>query len=164
MKNVTYVNGLQSCAYCELQGFFCYTPVGADYVTCPCCRKYDFLNANDNDKYKNTKFDFLFEEEFDDDLRNTYQYCDHCNIIYSVGCVHSIRGCTDDVYNCHFIKKWKDKSTNIEYEGMPLFADTNDWFENVNNVVVLQMYCPHNGDKCEQTRYPISGTRCGLEK
>jgi hypothetical protein len=160
MKNITCVKGMKKCHYCELQGFFCYTPFGADYETCPCCGTHDFLNTSSN---YSEKYHFLFDSEFDDDLRNTYRYCDHCNIIFELGCVHSNRGCTDSVYNCHFIKKWKDKSTNIEYEGMPLFTDKHDWFENVNNVLVLQMYCPHHGNTCEKTSYPITRSSCYLE-
>ena len=59
-----------------------------------------------------------------------------------------------DIVN--FVKKWKDKNTNIEYEGMPQFDDNDDWFNNVNNIEVLQMCCPHNGNKCKKSGYPIS--------
>ena len=38
------VNELQECNRCKLKGFFCYTPFGADFETCPCCGKNDFLN------------------------------------------------------------------------------------------------------------------------
>ena len=44
MKNKMCVNELQECNRCKLKGFFCYTPFGADFETCPCCGKNDFLN------------------------------------------------------------------------------------------------------------------------
>jgi len=157
MKNNTNVKQVQKCYHCGLEGFFCYTPNGANYETCPCCGEYDLLSNNkEPDKY-----DFLFEDEFDNDMRRLYYYCKCCKIIFELGCKHCIVGCTDDTYNCHFIKKWKDKLTNIEYQGMPIFDDEDDWFNNVNNVEVLEMCCPHNGYKCSKT-YHENTRNCWL--
>ena len=78
MKNVTCINNLQSCNSCKLKGFFCYTPDGADFETCPGCGRDDFLNSSVNYKKIPTKYDFLFEDEFDDDMRNEYRYCEFC--------------------------------------------------------------------------------------
>ena len=156
MKNTCYVNNLFKCWFCQQKGFFCYTPEGGDFETCPCCGRNDFLNTSvnykENPKYKEnpTKYDFLFEDEFQDDMRLIYKYCDFCKIIFKLGCIHYNGGCTSNVFNCHFIKKWKHKDTNIEYEGMPLFDDDEDWFNNVNNVEILEMYCPHNNNKCKK--------------
>lgn len=147
MKNVLCVDKVYNCNYCELNGFFCYTPFGGDYETCPCCGKFDFLNSTNS-----TKYDFLFEDDFENDIRYIYKYCDYCNIIFQLGCVHYNGGCTDDVYNCHFIKKWKHKVSNIEYKGMPKFDDKDDWFNNVNDIEVLEMYCPHNNNQCIKSR------------
>ena len=152
MKNTLYVDKVQNCYSCKLKGFFCYTPQGGDFETCPCCGNYDFLNASVNDENGPTIYDFLLEDEFDNDMRNVYSYCNHCNIIFTLGCDHYNGGCTDVIYNCHFIKKWKNKITNIEYEGMPKFDDKDDWFNNVNNVEVLEIYCPHNHVKCTKIR------------
>ena len=155
MKNITCVKSLQNCYSCKLKGFFCLTPNGADFETCPCCGHNDFLNTCVNYKKQPTKYDFLFEDEFENDMRNKYKYCDFCKIIFELGCYHYIGGCTDNIYNCHFIKKWKDQDKDIIYEGMPQFDDSEDWFNNVNNIEVLQMYCPHNNHKCNKG-YPIS--------
>lgn len=155
MKNTVCVNKLQHCSYCKIKGFFCYTPSDADFETCPCCGYDDFLNDIVNYKDAPTKYNFLFEDGYENDKRNVYRYCDFCKIIFELGCMHYNGGCTSNVYNCHFIKKWKDKITNIEYEGMPIFDDKDDWFDNVNNIEVLQMYCPHKGDKCKQTTYQV---------
>ena len=70
MKNITCVNSLQSCFICKLNGFFCYTPDGADFETCPCCGNKDFLNST-----KIKKYDVLYEDKFDDDIRREYRYC-----------------------------------------------------------------------------------------
>ena len=157
MKNITCINNLQSCHICKLKGFFCYTPDGADFETCPGCGRNDFLNNSVNYKNIPTKYDFLFEDEFDNDMRNEYRYCEFCKIIFKLGCPHYFGGCTTNIYNCHFVKKWKDKNTNIEYQGMPQFDDNNDWFNNVNSIEVLQMCCPHNDNKCKKRGHPISG-------
>jgi len=160
MKNILSVNSVYQCIYCNLNGFFCYTPDGADFETCPCCGKDDFLNTITYKDYP-TKYDFLFETEFEDDMRNKYRYCDSCHIIFQLGCMHYNGGCTSNVFNCHFIKKWKHKVNNIEYKGMPIFDNEDDWFNNVNNVEVLQMYCPHNKNKCKNS-YHNNEDKCEL--
>jgi hypothetical protein len=148
MKNATTVNKMHYCYHCKLKGFFCSTPFGADYETCPCCGGYDFLgNVTD------TKYDFLYDAENVHDIRKKYNFCTRCNIIYTLGCEHSDWGCTDVIYNCHFIKKWKNKVTETIYEGMPLFDNIDDWFNNANNVEVLELYCPHKNAACSKTRY-----------
>ena len=155
MRNIIYVKEFSKCYDCNMKGFFVYTPQGADYYTCPCCGKCDFLNYYcDNNKY-----DFLYnDDEYANDMRNSYIYCGSCKIIFELGCMHYSGGCTDNVYNSHFIKKWKNKITDENYEGMPQFDDAIDWFDNVNNIEVLEMYCPHNGNKCKNTIYEIKET------
>jgi len=149
MKNITNVKEISFCDYCDLKGFFCRTPCGADFTTCPCCGGDDYVNnLSDSD------YDAIYENE--NDMRIEYKYCNKCKIIFELGCTHAAIGCTDNVYNAHFIKKWKDKITNIEYEGMPEFDDENDWFNNVNNIQVLQIHCPHIGAHCSKTRHPVT--------
>jgi hypothetical protein len=173
MKNIICIKGLSNCSYCHMDGFFCETPSGSDYHTCPCCGKPDFkylvtsearftkrLNLTNTEQL--TKYDFLKKEEYDDDMRNTFDFCDSCNIIFELGCTHSSRGCTDDIYNCHFISKWKNKVTNEEHNGMPQFENSDDWFDNVNSVEVLEMYCPHNGNRCKKTHYEITSLPCNI--
>ena len=161
MKNTLCVGKVYYCYNCKIKGFFCYTPNGADFETCPSCGKYDYLNSSVNDVTTPTKYDFLSEDEYANDMRNLYSYCEHCKIIFKLGCMHYNGGCTDNTYNCHFIKRWKDKINNIEYEGMPMFDDNEDWFNNVNNVEILQMYCPHHNDKCKKNKSKING-ECNL--
>lgn len=162
MKNILCVKELSKCDSCHMKGFFCFTPVGADFHTCPCCGKYDFLNDTTCFTRIPTKYDFLGDPQYDEDMRNTFRYCDNCKILFNLGCMHYAGGCTDNVYNCHFIQKWKNKSTNETHEGMPQFEDTEDWFNNVNNVDVLQMYCPHKSNICKSTRYTINNETCDL--
>lgn len=173
MKNISCVKELSSCEACKLKGFFCYTPHEGDFKTCPCCGKYDFLNnyAYNNTAYNvnlrgtSTQYDFLHEDEFENDMRYAYNYsyCNNCNIIFQVGCIHRHVEYDDNIYNCHFIKKWKHKVTNIEYEGMSMFDDEDDWFNNANNVEVLQMYCPHNNNKCTKS-FNDNNFECSLVK
>ncbi len=176
MKNITNVNELQKCYYCGLRGFFCGTPFGADYESCPCCGNNDFLNTawtlydKNKEQYKKyEKYECLFdfydkcdEKELYNEMRLRFRYCNKCNIIFILGCMHNHRGCTDDIFNAHFIQKWKDKSTNIIYEGMPHFTDENDWFDNVNNVEVIKMYCPHKKTRCNNSHYEITEHLCSL--
>jgi hypothetical protein len=152
MKNGLCVNKTHYCFACNQKGFFCETPMGGDYNTCPCCGKYDFLNNNIN----YPKYIFLLDDEYEDDIRYKYNYCEHCNVLFELGCMHYAGGCTSNVYNAHFIKKWKHKITNIEYEGMPQFDDKHDWFDNANYVEVLEMHCPHNGNKCKEGGHEIN--------
>jgi hypothetical protein len=96
-------------------------------------------------------------------MRRIYNYCDKCNILFELGCTHCVVGCTSDVYNGHFIKQWTDKTTDIVYDGMPQFDNVDDWFDNANNVEVLEMFCPHNNNKCKKSRYPATdGFNCDL--
>ena len=162
MKNISYVigNELQECKGCKLKGVFSYNLNGGSFQTCPCCGKNDFLN--DTIKYKKnpTKYGFIFEDyddyhdeydndKYQNDIRIKYRYCNFCKILFDSGCIHYIAKGSDDVTNGHFIKKWKNKITGIVYQGMPQFDNEDDWLINANNVQVLQMYCPHNSNKCK---------------
>jgi hypothetical protein len=37
MKNANYIETIVSCYACKQGGFFCTTPFGGDYHTCPLC-------------------------------------------------------------------------------------------------------------------------------
>jgi hypothetical protein len=43
----------------------------------------------------------------------------------------------------------------IQYDGMPQLESDKEWFDHVNDVEVLKMYCPHAGAHCSQ----MSATR-----
>jgi hypothetical protein len=153
MKNTLCVDKVHFCYHCKFNGFFVSTPQDGDFTRCPCCAKHDFLSDTLNYTNSPTEYDFLFEDEFENDIRIAFNYCNDCNIIFQLGCVHykGPKGeCGSNIFNCHFIKKWKHKVTNIEYEGMPKFDDKDDWFNNATNVEVLEMYCPHNNNKCSK--------------
>lgn len=148
MKNTVMLYNLQKCISCELKGFFCYSSDDGNNVKCSSCGNGDFLNSNLN----NEKYQFLFEDyKFDHDMRNLYKYCNFCKIIFDVGCLHNNNESTNVTYNCHFVKKWIDNTTKITYDGMPEFDNEHDWFDNINNIKILEMYCPHKGNKCSKT-------------
>lgn len=155
MKNISCECNMKlRCYLCKVIGFFCYKPEDGEYVSCPCCKENDYLSRI----YVEETHDFLNEDEYVNDMRNFYNYCETCRILFEVGCTHIRVGCSCDVYNAHFIKKWTDKTTNVIYDGMPQFDNNDDWFHNVNNVEVLEMYCPHKDGKCAATSYPIDET------
>ena len=39
---------------------------------------------------------------------------------------------------------------------MVQFENTDDWFNNANNVEVLQLYCPHNKNICKKNYHKLS--------
>lgn len=140
MRNITNVPSMQSCTCCNQQGFFCYTPDGADYITCPCCGLSDDEHRHWDDDY---------EEGHD---LEEFHYCKQCKIMFKVACIHRMLGCTSSVYNCHFVKRWKNKITGEEFFGMPEFNDFNDLKENEKNVEILELICPHNGAVCPESK------------
>ncbi len=45
------------------------------------------------------------------------------------------------IQEAHLIFEWKDKTTNIIYNGMPFFENADDWKKNANNVEVIRWIC-----------------------
>lgn len=151
MRNTKNVYNTYKCFACDMKGFFIETPCGADYYTCPCCNKYDFLHRIMNKLEDDNKYEkIFFDDNCDNDLRCSWSYCDTCKIIFEVGCMHYNGGCTSNVYNAHFIKKWKMKDSDIIFEGMPAFDNSDEWFDKANNIIILEKWCPHLGNKCKQ--------------
>ena len=152
MKNILS-NSLETnavCYGCNLTGFLCTTPSGADYTTCPCCRQMDFKNesapfSNPMDLEASGKLNRLFwadETVGEPDIRLEYEYCRACKIIFDAACIHAENGCTSSVYHAHFIASWKNIETGVTYEnGMPQFDDACDWFENAPKVKIIRMMC-----------------------
>jgi hypothetical protein len=93
MRNTRIVNEVQHCYCCKRNGFFVYTPDGADYSTCPCCGSGDFLNNNTTDR----RIDALFDEYDGNNMRHKYSYCGKCKILFDAGCVHKKLGCTSTI-------------------------------------------------------------------
>jgi hypothetical protein len=147
MKNITQANTMVKCYNCNMNGFFCYTPNGADFDTCPFCGQNDYLYAGDHDNF----------EEISNILKKCkigFSFCSSCRILYHTGCTHAVNGCTDDTYNAHVIKLWKYNGTI--YEGMPQFASIDEWLKQIQKIEVLEMICLNNGNHCEKGRYPKS--------
>lgn len=148
------------CIICKINGFYCETPQGADYNTCPLCEHYDFYQGSYiYDKKLHEKY---FGLNIDDDEKEgmnvytEYSFCEKCKIVFDVGCVHGCNGCTDDVYNGHFISKYKYK--DIEYIGMPYFESIDEWFNEMPKIEILKWCCPNTIEKktCSRPSYPIS--------
>jgi hypothetical protein len=159
MKNGSYVPSKSSCYKCNVEGYYCTTPEGGEYNTCPLCNNYDYMSSELNKPNNERIYDFDVDV---DDMRhnNEYPYCNNCNIIYRLGCIHSNHGCTDSIFNCHMIKKWKLIYSDQIFEGMPIFDDSNDWYNNANNIIVLELWC--TGNKCSRSHYQLR--ECFLNK
>lgn len=164
MKNLDKIYNNVKCYDCNLNGFFCYTPFGADYHTCPLCGAFDYMgDVATND---------IYDKWCEIDLEG--YYCHKCNILFQTGCTHKSKGCTDDVYNAHLIGKYKYK--DIEYIGMPQFDSVDEFIEeiitnNMKNIEILEWICVNNGWHCKgdkhgypKSKYPTHYDQCYLIK
>lgn len=133
------------CFKCNTNGFYCETPQGADYNTCPLCGHHDFYQGSYiyNKKLHEKYFGLNIDDNEEDYLK--YSFCEKCKIIFDVGCVHGSNGCTDNVYNGHFISKYK--YNNVEYIGMPQFDSIDEWFNEMPKIEILKWCCPNTIEK-----------------
>jgi len=138
MKNANYIETINKCFCCKRGGFFVETPSGGDYNTCPLCGAYDY------DGYNNTEY-----------YHHELNFCGTCCIMYDIGCTHASIGCTDDVYNGHVIGKWKHKTTDIIYNGMPQFDRVREWKDNAMDVEILDIVCLNNNYHCDESYHTI---------
>ena len=165
MKNITSVASGVSCTLCGLNGYITQSPNGGDYITCPLCAYGQYGSSPEDDKrYKMDNIDYMD----DDDLRNQ-AYCDKCRIIFDMGCDHAENGCSAGYSNGHMIGKWKYKTKEEIYIGMPQFNDLADWYNHVNDIEILGWVCPNNGIHCPKAGYPESRcpqyySKCDLQK
>lgn len=172
MKNIILLTKKTMCHECKLNGFYCYTPRGADYYTCPLCKNNDFFNGI----AEYDEFYYLHKKYFNnydniDKIDEIYQknlFCSNCKIIFDIGCVHGCNGCTDDCYNGHFIGRYKYNS--IEYIGMPCFDSIEEWYNEIKNIEILEWICPNDNTLfCCKATYPInthpkSYNKCKLQR
>jgi len=137
MKNIIEFNhnGIR-CTGCNISGFFNWTPNGGDYITCPLCNSGSQYIEMDNPEYE---------------PNHDFDYCTKCNILYCIGCVHSVAGCSDNTFNGHLIGKWKYDG-NV-YVGMPCFDNLDEYLEKYKNIEILEEICPNNGIQCENSFY-----------
>jgi hypothetical protein len=151
MKNLVQLNTLAECGLCNTRMFVSFTPNGADYLSCPCCCGHDFYHWADS--YDPDVFQKYFNdaEENDDSLFAKYGFCENCRIVFDLGCVHSVNGCTEDCYNAHFISKNQYK--NEIYDGMPQFDSVDEWYHEFPNIVILKWICLNNGKICKNAVY-----------
>jgi hypothetical protein len=146
MKNIVEILPKTKCESCNSIGAFCYTPCGADWITCPIC-------DGRNDLVDDTQFPLYYDSD-NKYLNNSY--CSNCKIMFDVGCTHAVNGCTDDCYNGHLIKKWKNIKENIIYDGMPQFDSDEEWYNNAFNIEIISWYCVNNSEHCNRGYYPKS--------
>lgn len=137
MKNIVSFSNNVRCYSCGKNGFFAYTPDGADFHSCPLCENKNWYEP---DKSSLDDFD--------------YYYCEHCRIIFNTGCKHAANGCTSDCYNGHLIGKWEYKG--ITYVGMPQFDSVDEFLNELPYINILEWICPNNGWHCDGGYYPKS--------
>ncbi len=131
-------------------GFLCSTPHGGDCKTCPCC------DHTVKDNY------------YKDDVFEDYEFCDRCGIIFDIGCAYEVRGCTSDIYNGHFIGKWRYKDQI--YTGMPQFASLDELHSEIADIEILEWICINHGAYSDSTvfysydKYPQYYMPCPLKK
>jgi hypothetical protein len=144
MKNVPLLMGSQ---------YHYTTPCGGDYSTCPYCDSWDTVE----DIMKGLG---MTEEEIqkvtDMEDNRSLSYCGSCRLISFGGCTYEENGCTDGKYNGHFIAEWIDKKTGETYIGMPRFDSNQEWFDRVNDIKIVKLYCPNNGAHSSGGSYPKS--------
>lgn len=166
MKNLIEINNIVTCYSCNQNGFFCYTPDGADYNTCPLCTNYDYVNSTYMfDKPLHDKY-FLEHDDNDisginayfpvsDEQQNEcFNYCGSCKIVFIVGCRHACNGCTSCCYNGHLIGKWSYKGE--QYIGMPQFDSIDELVNEGKHITIIEWFCPNNGLHCSGGSYPKS--------
>lgn len=150
MKNANYIETICKCYMCEKPGFFCTTPSGVDYTTCPLCR-------TGNDELTEYQLDCLEQLEYTLTVDNSFssELCPVCLILYDTGCIHSHVGCTADVYNGHIISKWRHCTTGFIYDGMPQFDSIQEVMKCGKDVEILEITCLNNEFHCTKTYHPI---------
>lgn len=155
MKNLDNVETICKCYSCKKIGFFCETPFSGDRTTCPLCNEMCDIDQ------------LLSTDEFRQMVAHTKEcgvevfqlgICTKCNIVYDLGCTHSIQGCTDDIYNAHVISKWMHIPTHLIYNGMPRFENLDDIKTHFRDVHILEMSCLNNNSICSRD-YPLRPER-----
>ncbi len=120
MKNAVSLDTKSKCFRCKRTGFFSYD---GKFMSCPRC----LCETNHKCMIKHN-----------DGVMIKSLFCDKCGIVFEpFGCEHR-----DDVYNSHLICKYK--YNDDIYDGMPVFESLDELIQELNNIVVLQLYCPNN--------------------
>lgn len=170
MKNLIEIRNAVSnssfrndCYRCNKTGFFCYTPQGADYHSCPLCGAYDYMHdtIDHSDSQEAKDLEAVYDADHANnvgvDMRVINFFCGNCRVFFDTGCVHACNGCTDNCYNGHLVGEWRYKSlSQVVYTGMPQFDSPNEWFECANDVEILKWVCPNRGMHCTHGSYPKS--------
>jgi hypothetical protein len=151
MKNANYIETIVKCYKCNQGGFFCTTPLGGDYQTCPLCGEMncnDILTTVEEENALEAKLKELGYNQSIVDFYLGYEFCNQCKIIFEIGCTHAVQGCTDDVRNGHLIKRWKYLPTGFIYDGMPQFENLDECKTNLDQIEILELICLNNNIRC----------------
>lgn len=130
------------CQQCKKHIFALLTPSGGDYVTCPLCGNGCLCCG----------FSTL---DYDSDCEIDEHYCNGCNILFNIGCTHSVNGCTDGIYYGKLIKSYTYQ--NITYDGMPKFKSFTHMFKILPHIKKINWQCMcyiSNCKSCTHAFYP----------
>lgn len=145
MKNLIQINTVVKCFNCYTEGFYTDMLPETDADYCPCCGGIDFVRGYwGRELHKNY---FNYNDPNDESMYEYDSFCSKCRILYKQGCTH-----IDDLYNAHFIRKWKYKD-NV-YIGMPQFDSLDEWFSEVKKIEILEWVCINsvtNQNNCSAT-------------
>lgn len=145
------IKELKKCNECKKEGMYIdlEKKTNEQCVCCTICDKNVDLKTPDND--------FVLKYRNKDGKTITMYYCVYCRILFSEGCYHlDNKHINTKLYNTHFISKYcydGDKGY-----GMPLFMNTEDFYNNINKISILQLTCSNNGSYCI---YNLDNTKKG---
>ena len=150
MKNIQLSEPKIACSYCHEKGYFTSIPHHAIfYNTCPLCYSSDYI---DGLQYSCTEFHkYVIENCIDNDTDNfnVYKFCPECKIVYEPALSSHAKNHSSE--HATFISKWKYKDEI--YIGMPQFDTIEEWFHEINNIVVLETITPNKDNICSVSNY-----------
>lgn len=155
MRNIQLSETKVACSHCHQKGYFTCTPqYDANYNTCPLCFSPDFIDGYNSFRCGVEFFENVLQNCHGN--RELYKLCPECKIVYKL----------DESYhnkmneNATLISKWEYDGVN--YTGMPQFDTIEEWFDKINDVIVLETICPSENNVCSQYNNNIS--YCSLYK
>ena len=143
------------CFDCKKNIFAVTTPLGGNVATCPCCGSIftkTIWVCNDFVEMYNQETEYEEEKYEDCELA---EFCGDCKIIFDIGCIHAINGCTDGVFYGMLVTSFTLGSCKDVIYGMPIINNEND-LKDLRNVKIECMHCldPENMEYCEKAMYP----------
>ncbi len=137
------------------------TPFGADGTTCPFCNGYTDRrlirsfhvgkNGRDEDILEPCPGDGVYRAN-PRPRKCHASFCDECGVLYTMGCVHNERGCTDSDFHAKLLVGYTDPDTSQRIDRMPVFRNMDEVSSVCAKVeLVLSCTCPAHLPKKRST-------------